>query len=96
MNILKCGKFLYLPIHMLRTSTAASSDANVEQLAQISKLPPVTAHPVRFARNLILLALCLHQLDVSSPGLAETHLAGQVRDAARHYVEIANASRYVP
>ena len=73
------GKFFSLPIHVRwqPTSTAMSAITDGEQLAQVSALPSPTAHPVHFARKLIQLALCLHQLDLPD------------YDAARHYMNVA-------
>jgi hypothetical protein len=52
--ILDDGRFIYMPIRMWDTR---------EPLAQISQRPQSSAHPVQFARKLILFALCLQQLE---------------------------------
>ena len=81
--ILTQGKFFNLPIHVRGQPSRqiTSSGTGPERLAQVSELPPPTAHPVHFARKLIQLALCLHQLNPP------------IYDVARSYVNVA--SRYV-
>lgn len=95
MLILSRGKFFNLPCHMLwrPLDTPIFTSTGPEQLARISKLPPLTAHPILFARRLIQFALCLRQLDTASSEQPQLHLNEPVRDAARRYVEVA--SRHV-
>ena len=73
------GNFFSLPIHIRwqPTSTGTAAATGSEKIAQVSELPPATAHPIHFARKLIQLALCLHQLDLPD------------HDTARHYMNIA-------
>ena len=73
------GRFFSLPIHVRwqPTGTATPAITDCQELAQISEPPASTAHPVHFARQLIQLALCLHQLD--SPDY----------DAAHRYMRVA-------
>ena len=77
------GKFSNLPNHLRGQPSRkiTSSVIGAEQLAQVSELPSPMAHPVQFARKLIQLALCLHQLEKP------------VYDAAQRYVDIV--SRFV-
>ena len=78
--ILNRGKFFSLPIHARGqlSRKIASSVTNAEQLTKVSEPLSPMAHPVLFARKLIQLALCLHQLDPP------------IYDDAKRYVEVAS------
>ena len=72
------GNFSNLPIHIRGPSRDITSSGIDEQLSRMSEPQLPTAHPVYFARKLIMLALCLHGLD------------RPVYDAAEHYFNIAS------
>ncbi|KAF1982795.1 hypothetical protein K402DRAFT_304529, partial [Aulographum hederae CBS 113979] len=90
------GKFSRLPIHI---NKMYSKDAELmlrdevvdQEGSDTTQIPSPAAHPIQFARKMIQLALCSHQLSSSAKiGFSPDTSAS---DTARFYVEMA--SRYV-
>jgi hypothetical protein len=90
--ILHRGNFFSLPILVhLPLSMRASSP--IEEITHLSELPLPAVHPLQFAKKFIQLALCLHQLDGTTPPWPDLQLNEPIHDVAQRYVDIA--SRYV-
>ncbi|KAJ9294871.1 transcriptional regulator family: Fungal Specific TF [Paecilomyces variotii] len=68
-----------------------SCTTDTQELGQLSQLPPLTSHPVFFARKFIQLAICLHQLDSITSTQLELQFNEPTCDSARRYIEIASS-----
>ncbi|KAF2672198.1 hypothetical protein BT63DRAFT_422706 [Microthyrium microscopicum] len=96
-QIIRYSGPLKLAVHVLyltKKQYSASNNKSSDREEQTITLSSPTDHPIKFARKLIQLALCLQQLNAASVAeLSRLQLGGPVHDIMRHY---ANAvSRYV-
>lgn len=92
LRILNHGNFFSLSFQVPKESSQATKScvADTQQLVQISQLPPLTSHPVLFAKRLIQLALCLQKLYENRFEQPRTQLNESLCDSAQRYMDIAS------
>ncbi|KAJ9328184.1 transcriptional regulator family: Fungal Specific TF [Paecilomyces variotii] len=78
-----------VPKETLQQRNSCTTDT--QELVQLSQLPPLTSHPVFFARKFIQLAICLHQLDSITSAQLGVQFNESTCDSARRYIEIASS-----
>jgi hypothetical protein len=92
--ILSYGGSGQLPVHVLSLpkQQRVTLNSSSQSQGQITTLPSPTAHPLQFARTLIMLALCLQQLDSASTlQHSSFKLNASAKDTMHKYINIVSS-----